>query len=164
MDRFLHLLQETWPAQVVAGWPWAFPILEIAHLTGITVVFGGMVILDMRLLGIGRSFSVLTLERHILRFVWCGFALALLSGGWLFLYEAVKLADDPPFLIKMTLIPLAGLNALFMHFVAMGKIDEWDTGVAPPLRVRVSAAISLGIWWVVLACGRLIAYYYPYNF
>ena len=46
----LHALQNTWPAQLVGGWPWWFPILEITHLTGITVVFGGMVILGERLL------------------------------------------------------------------------------------------------------------------
>jgi hypothetical protein len=133
-------------------------------LTGLTIVFGGMVILDMRLLGLGRQFSVITLERHILRFVWAGFGLALFSGGWLFLYEAVKLAGDGPFLIKMALIPLAGLNALFMHFVAMRDVERWDTGAMPPWPVRISAGVSLAIWWVVLACGRLIAYYYPYNF
>jgi hypothetical protein len=164
MDEFLHTLQETWPAQLVADWPWWFPILEVTHLTGITVVFGGMVILDVRLLGVGRSWSVKALERYVLRFVWAGFAIALFSGGWLFLYEAVKLAGDPPFLIKMALIPLAGLNALFMHFVAMRNIEAWDANTPPPPLVRVSAGLSLAIWWVVLACGRMIAYYYPYTF
>ena len=160
----LHALEQTWPAQLVAGWPWWFPILEVSHLTGLTVVFGGMVILDVRLLGAGRSWSVIALERYILRFVWAGFALAALSGGWLFLYEAVKLAGDGPFLIKMALIPLAGLNALFMHYVAMRDVEKWDTGAMPPVKVRVSAGLSLAIWWTVLACGRLIAYYYPYEF
>ena len=161
---FFHALEQTWPAQIVAGWPWWFPILEITHLTGLTVVFGGMVILDVRLLGAGRSWSVVSLERYVLRFVWAGFALAAFSGGWLFLYEAAKLAGDGPFLIKMTLIPLAGLNALFMHYVAMKDVGKWDTGVMPPLKARISAGLSLGIWWTVLACGRLIAYYYPYEF
>lgn len=148
----------------MAGWPWWFPILEITHLTGLTIVFGGMVILDVRLLGAGRSWSVIALERYVLRFVWAGFAIAAFSGGWLFLYEAVKLAGDGPFLIKMALIPLAGLNALFMHYVAMRDVEAWDTNAMPPLKVRFSAGLSLAIWWVVLACGRLIAYYYPYEF
>ena len=161
---FLQALQETWPAQLVANWPWWFPILEIAHLTGLTLVFGGMTILDVRLMGLGRRFSVIALERYVLRFVWAGFGLAALSGGWLFLYEAVKLAGDGPFLIKMVLIPIAGLNALFMHFVAMRDVQAWDTNATPPLLVRLSAGLSLAIWWVVLACGRLIAYYYPYPF
>ncbi len=161
---FFQALQETWPAQIVAGWPWWFPILEITHLTGLTLVFGGMAILDIRLLGLGRKFSVIALERHILRFVWTGFAIAAFSGGWLFLYEAAKLVDDGPFLIKMALIPIAGLNALFMHFVALRNVEKWDTDAPSPVMVRLSAGLSLAIWWVVLACGRLIAYYYPYNF
>ena len=158
---FFEALENTWPGQAVQVWPWGFPILEIVHLCGLTVVFGGMVLLDFRMMGLGRSWSVMTLERYILRFVWAGFALAAFAGVWLFIYEATTLVRDTPFLIKMVLIPLAGLNALFMHFVAMKDVEAWDRNAAPPLLVRLSAGLSLVIWTGVLACGRLIAYFYP---
>ncbi|MCP5143667.1 MAG: hypothetical protein H6978_02470 [Gammaproteobacteria bacterium] len=156
-------LESTWPARAVYAWDWGFPALEIAHLCGLTVVFGGMVIVDGRLLGLRRDIPVSVLERHVLPYVWGGFILAALSGGWLFLYEAQKLADDPAFVLKMCLLPLAGLNALFMHKVAMRRLTDWDRG-RPPLMVQLSALVSLVLWTLILACGRLIAYYYPYGF
>ena len=69
-----------------------------------------------------------------------------------------------PFLLKMILIPLAGLNALFMHKVAKREPAGWDTDARAPGAVRFSAAVSLLLWLVILACGRLIAYFYPVIF
>lgn len=158
---FLSSLEQTWPAHWVANHIWGFPILEVAHLSGLTVVFGGMFLVDLRLMGLRRDHSVMLMERYILPYVWGGFAVAAISGGWLFLYEATVLAKDPPFLIKMVLIPLAGLNALFMHRVAQRGRESWDRFNAPPPLVRISAFVSLALWAVVLACGRLIAYFYP---
>jgi hypothetical protein len=160
--EFFVMLENTWPAQLVANSAWGFPILEIVHLSGVTVVFGGMVCVDFRLLGFRSEFSVLTVERYILRFVWGGFAVAAFSGGWLVLYEATTLARDPAFLLKMVLIPTAGLNALFMQKIAMRDVERWERSRATPLAVKISAAASLLLWLSVLACGRLIAYYYPY--
>lgn len=157
----LQALEKSWPAQLIANSANGFPMLEIAHLTGLTLVFGGMVLVDLRLLGFRREISVILLERYVLPFVWAGFALAAFSGAWLFVFEARTLAGDGPFLIKMALIAFAGLNALFMHRVARRDRAIWDVGAIPPVAVRASAAISIAIWFSVLACGRLIAYYYP---
>lgn len=155
------VLEQSWPARVVADTNWGFPILEIVHLSGLTVVFGGVVCVDFRLLGFRSEFSVRCVERYILRFVWCGFAVAALSGGWLFVYEATILIEDPAFLIKMALLPLAGLNALFMHAIALRGAEEWDRESPTPPTVKLSAAVSLSLWLAILACGRLIAYFYP---
>jgi hypothetical protein len=140
-------LEATWPARFVADYPWSFPGLEITHLLGLTVVFGGMVLLDLRLLG-----------------MWVGFGIAALSGTWLILYEATKLMTDPAFVIKMLLLPVVALNAWLMHHYGQRNLASWDTHVLSPPWVRVSAALSLLLWAVILACGRLIAYYYAYEF
>lgn len=161
----LTFLENSWPAKLAQDSLWGFPILEIVHLIGLTVVVGGMVILDLRLIGIGRSRSAIALQRMILPHVFGGFAIAFVGGFWLFIYQANKLAHDQAFLIKMlVLFPLVGLNALFMHFVAQKNMAAWDKDVMPPPLVRISALISLVVWLCILAAGRLIAYYYPYEF
>jgi hypothetical protein len=159
--EFFRALEATWPGQLIANSAWGFPILEVVHLLGLTVVFGGMVLIDARLLGAGKVYSVRSLEGYVLRFVWAGFAVAAFSGTWLFVFEATTLVRDPAFLLKMLLLVAAGSNALFMHKVAMRDVGRWDTGVAAPTAVRVSAAVSLLLWAAILALGRLIAYFYP---
>lgn len=154
-------LETTWPSQVVRTHEWAFPMLEITHLLGLTVVFGGMVLLDLRLLGLRRqSVSVTVLQRHVLSCVWTGFAIAALSGAWLICFEAVQLLGDGAFRLKMLLLALAGLNAAFMHYIGQRSLPGWDLQQMPPPLVRVSAALSLALWIGILACGRLIAYFY----
>jgi hypothetical protein len=161
----LTLLETSWPARFAQNALWGFPILEICHLTGLTVVFGGMVMLDLRLLGLRRTWSAKQIQKWILPYVFGGFTVAFLSGFYLFIYQANRLAHDEAFLVKMLLLlPLAGLNALFMHFVAQRNIEVWDKDVMPPLLVRASAFLSLVLWVSILAAGRLIAYYYPYGF
>ncbi len=160
MDWF-RALEASWPGQVIANSVWGFPALEVLHLLGLTVVFGGMVIVDARLLGIGKNYSVRALEGYVLRFVWSGFAVAAFSGAWLFVFEATTLVRDPAFLVKLVLLVAAGANALFMHKIAAHARESWDIRAAAPIAVRVSAALSLSLWATILACGRLIAYFYP---
>lgn len=161
MIEFFRAFEASWPGQLIANSVWGFPGLEVVHLLGLTVVFGGMVLVDARLLGAGKEYSVRALEGYVLPFVWAGFAVAAFSGGWLFVFEATTLVRDPAFLLKVVLLVAAGLNALFMHKVAMREVASWDTGVAAPAVVRASAAVSLLLWAMILALGRLIAYFYP---
>jgi len=161
----LTFLENSWPARLAQDSLWGFPILEICHLSGLTIVFGGMVMLDLRLMGLRRNWSAIRIQKWILPYVFGGFAIAFLSGFYLFIYQANKLANDDAFLVKMLLLlPLAGLNALFMHVVAQKNMEQWDRDVAPPFMVRASAFLSLCLWLSILAAGRLIAYYYPYDF
>jgi len=159
--EFCRALEASWPGQLIANSTWGFPILEVVHLLGLTVVFGGMVLIDARLLGAGKAYSVRALEGYVLRFVWASFAVAAFSGTWLFVFEASTLVRDPAFLLKVVFLGLAGLNALFMHKAAMRDVASWDTRATAPLVVRVSAAVSLLLWCSILALGRLIAYFYP---
>ena len=161
MIEFGRALEASWPGQLIANSTWGFPILEVVHLLGLTVVFGGMVLIDARLLGAGKEYSVRALEGYVLPFVWVGFAIAAFSGSWLFVFEATTLVRDPAFLLKVVLLAAAGVNALFMHKLAMRDVASWDTRVAAPGAVRASAAVSLLLWATILALGRLIAYFYP---
>jgi len=154
-------LESTWPGQAVRTYTWLFPGLEVVHLLGLTTVFGGMVALDLRLLGMRRNtLSVSVLQRHILPLVWIGFAIATLSGLWLISFQATQLVNDEAFVIKMLLLPLAGLNAAFMHYIGQRGLPSWDIGQWSPPVVRISAVLSLLLWSGILACGRLIAYFY----
>ena len=156
MTKLLAALENSGPAQLIANSLWGFPILEITHLCGLTLVFAGMVVIDTRLIGVRKDISAQLVLRVVLPFVWAGFAISAFSGAWLFAFEARTLIGDGPFLLKMALLAVAGANALFMHKVGMQDVYAWDTGATPPAVVRISAATSLLMWLTILACGRLI--------
>ncbi|MDG2090354.1 MAG: hypothetical protein P8J61_04495 [Gammaproteobacteria bacterium] len=142
---------------------YSFPVVEVIHVVTYGTFFGGMMMLDFRLLGIGRFISSQQTIRHILNIAWFAFALAVLSGIVFFFVTPWEYPVNPIFQYKMLLIVLAGLNALWMHKYLLADIDQWDMGVLPPIKVRISAFVSICLWVGVVACGRLIAYSSSYG-
>ncbi|MBN4075357.1 MAG: hypothetical protein COA71_08000 [SAR86 cluster bacterium] len=142
---------------------YSFPVVEVVHVVTYGTFFGGMMMLDFRLLGVGRFISTQQTMRHILNIAWFAFALANFSGIVFFFVTPWEYPVNSIFQYKMLLIILAGLNALWMHKFLLADIDQWDMDVLPPRKVRVSAFISICLWVGVVVCGRLIAYSSSYG-
>jgi hypothetical protein len=139
---------------------WGFPMAEIFHIVMTGGFFGGIAMLDLRLLGFHRAVSSRTLMQHILPCLWWLFVGVVISGSLLFMFMPLEYSGNPAFHVKLVLIALGGLNALFMHLVLLRNQFMWDAHNGVPLGVRLAALVSLAIWIGTLACGRLIAYYY----
>ncbi len=142
---------------------YSFPTLEVIHIVTYGTFFGGMMMLDFRLLGVGRFISSQQTMRYILRIALIAFALAVSSGIIFAFVMPWEYPVNPFFQYKMILIVLAGANALYMHKFLLADIDQWDMNIAPPVKVRISALLSLCMWVGVVACGRLIAYSSSYG-
>jgi len=134
----------------IIGHPWAYPALEVVHLVGIALLLGNLVLLELRVLGAAPALPLAPLARAELPLVAAGFALAVLSGLLMFAAAPAELLAKRLFIIKMGLLMLAGLNAMWFH--ARGSLQRLD-GTA-----RAQTLLSLGLWLVVVACGRFIAY------
>ncbi|HEY0960777.1 MAG TPA: hypothetical protein VGE69_00280 [Pseudomonadales bacterium] len=139
---------------------WGFPSAEIFHIVMTGAFFGGIAMLDLRLLGVHRAISARTLMQHILPCLWWLFAGVILSGALLFMFMPLEYAFNPAFRLKLVLIALGGINALVMHLVLLRSQVMWDSHSPVPGGVKLAALASLAIWIGTLACGRLIAYYY----
>jgi len=137
---------------------WAYPILEIAHIIGIALVFGSILAYDLRVLGRQPSLPLDILGRHLLPWVWTGFVLNATSGLLLFVSNPVEFAANPALQYKLALIALAGLNAAYFQWRIAPKIQAWNIGTPAPSAARLSALISIGLWISVIAAGRLMAY------
>lgn len=137
---------------------WAYPILEIAHIIGIALVFGSILAYDLRVLGRHRSLPLDILGRHLLPWVWTGFALNATSGLLLFISNPVEFAANPALQYKLALIGLAGLNAAYFHWRIAPAIPAWNIATPAPAAARMSALLSIGLWISVIAAGRLMAY------
>jgi hypothetical protein len=80
-----------------------------------------------------------------------GFCLAGAAGLAMFISQPAELLANRAFVIKMSLLMVAGLNAAAFH--ARGGLARLDR-VA-----RAQTLLSLGLWLAVIICGRWIAYY-----
>lgn len=145
-------------AELVRTNAWAYPILETIHVVGLGLLFGGIVLFDLRLLGLHRGIDIDRLGQHVLPWVWLGFGLNAVSGALLFMSDAVSFAANGSFQVKMLLILLAGLNMVWFHARLYPSRAAWNQDMAPPLSVKITAVVSILIWLAVITAGRLIAY------
>lgn len=137
---------------------WLYPIAEIVHIVGITVLVGGVALFDLRVLGFGRALPVDQLARHLLPWSVASLGLVVPAGLLLFSADPAALASNRVFLLKLTLIAAAGLNALLFHLGVFRGVAEWNTGRRAPGLARMHAGVSLALWVAVISCGRLLAY------
>ena len=129
---------------------WAYPALEVAHLFGIGLLLGNLVLLELRVFGLGAALPVQALARLSLTLALAGFGLAAASGLLMFGTQPAELLANRAFTLKMLLLLVAACNAAWFH--GRGSLHKLDT------LARVQMALSTLIWLAVLGCGRWIAY------
>lgn len=129
---------------------WAYPALEVIHILGIGMLLGNLVLLELRVFGLGTALPVRPLARLSLGLAACGFMLAAASGLLMFATQPQELLANRAFTLKMLLLLAAGCNAGVFHGRdSLGRLD----GVA-----RAQMFLSTLLWITIVACGRWIAY------
>jgi hypothetical protein len=138
---------------------WFYPIVQSAHVLGITIFLGLNVMLDLRTLGLSfRQVRASEVASHILPWVAPSGLVTLVTGMLLFLAEPTRFISNPFFIVKATALVLAVVNLLVFHVGVYSRVDEWDDASRPPLAARVSAIFSLMLWAIVLIASRFVAY------
>ena len=146
-------------SEVILESAWVYPIVESAHVLGITVFLGLSVMLDLRLLGLSmRRVPVNELTAQVLAWATPSGLLTLATGMLLFITEPERLAANAFVQLKAVALILAVANLLVFHLVVYSRVDDWTNLARPPRAARLSAAFSLMLWSVVLIASRLIAY------
>lgn len=162
VSDLLKALEGTAVAVFVQQSVFGFAALDMVHVAAIAMVFGMILFLDLRLIGVAAIERAVTeLAREVLPWIWGAFAVAMVSGGLMFTGQAVKYAGNHAFRMKLALLVVAGINMLVFHVVTYRGVAVWDRA-AVPLAGRVAGAISLLCWAAILAYGRFTAYFmYP---
>lgn len=159
MQAILEWIFNTSYAGVVRDSLWGYAIAESVHLLGITIMFGSILLADLRFVGVGRHMGAhLLTSGFLLRATWAGFIVIVLSGLSLFSAYAPDTITSPIFLAKVALIAAAGVNMLFFTFRVSRGMSQWDVDVTPPPGARLSAGLSITLWTLTILAGRLIAY------
>jgi hypothetical protein len=150
-------LERTALATALREEAWLYPAVEATHLLGLAILFGGIALLDARILGATPALPLDPLARHVLRAVRAAFAVQVATGALLFVADASALAVNPAFRAKMVLVPLAVANALAFQAGWFRRLRA-DPAAPVPIAAKAFAAASLALWATVIVCGRLIAY------
>ena len=153
--QFLLALEQSSFAAAIRQSTWAYPAANVGHIVALTVFAASVAIMDLRLLGAFAASPPAVVVRPARRAAMLGLLAMAGTGFMLFAAEASHVAFNPVFQIKAALIALGIANALLVA----PALDGTPAFTVLPPRVRLAAALSLGIWLLVAACGRLIAYF-----
>jgi hypothetical protein len=142
----------------------AMPIVESIHVLSAAVVFGTILIVDLRLLGFPntrRQFT--TISHELIGFTWTAFVMAVITGALMFAPNATTYFNNTAFQIKMLLLFAAGLNMAVFENVTSRGVAAWNVG-ATPRAARLAGALSILIWVTVIFVARWIGFTKGYNF
>src|SRR5688572_31077516 len=148
-----------WMRSNVLAMPW----VNAGHVLCIALVFGTILVVDLRLLGLfDRHRAVMRVSQEMLRVTWVAFIGAVLTGALYFAANATTYWFNTAFRFKMLAIVLAGVNMVAFQFITYRGVATWDRG-APPGAARVAGAVSLLLWTSVIVLGRVIGFTKGYD-
>ncbi len=137
---------------------WLYPTVETIHIVGFALLFGSIVVVDLRLLGLRRDVVLRPLLAFVLPVTLLSLLVVVPTGLLLFVAHANDLIGNRAFVIKMGLLFFAAINALMFHVGPYRAEIEAAPGTAPRGSTRSFALLSIVLWIAVLGAGRSIAY------
>jgi formate-dependent nitrite reductase membrane component NrfD len=136
---------------------WAYGVVNLVHILGIAVLFGSVLILDLRLLGWRRSVSLADVTHVTVPLAIAGFCLAAISGICMLATNGSEYADNPFLSIKFGAIALAALNAAVLLRFPVWTNKKHDS--ATRTTFAIFGGVSLLCWVVAIGSGRMIGYW-----
>lgn len=152
-------LEATPLAVAITESEWLFPTIETVHVLALTMVFGSIAMLDLRLLGVAsRNRGAMQMTNETLPWTWIAFVVAAISGALLFVSAATKYYDNVPFRIKVVLLAMAGVNMAVFHLTGYRSVALWDRSLPTPRAARIASGLSLLLWVGVVFAGRWVGF------
>ncbi len=139
---------------------WTYGVVNLVHILGVASLFGAVLVLDLRLLGLWRNVTLAAISRPTVPVAVTGFVMAAISGVGLLATKATEYIGNPFIYIKFPAIGLGILNV-----AALNSLSAWKQHKIRELSSReqsklaVFGGISLFCWLTAITAGRMIGYW-----
>ena len=133
---------------------WAWPAAETIHFLGLSLSFGVLLAINLRLLGVMRQVPFADMHR-LLPWAMLGFGANLITGMLFFVGQPGQYVDSAPFHWKVVFLLIAGAN--FLYLTVFKKAWAAD-GIESRFADKAMAVSSLAAWLIVLYAGRMLPF------
>jgi hypothetical protein len=139
---------------------WSYGLVNLAHILGISALFGSVLVLDLRLLGIWRHVPIAAIATPVGPVAATGFVAAAASGVCLIATNGTEYIGNPFLYVKFPAIGLGLLNVGVLQL-----LPAWRARAARPLTARerqqlaAAGGVSLTCWLAAIAAGRMVGYW-----
>jgi hypothetical protein len=158
MHAFALWVKGTDLSWLVTHYSWVWAVSEALHFIGMSILFGCIGAMDMRMLGLWKRAPVAGVNA-LVRWGVLGFVINVVTGVLFFVGEPLQYVDNPAFRTKMLFLVLAGWNVVLFHVSGVAdQIESLEADDDPPMSAIVFAGTSLFLWTGVIFCGRMLPY------
>jgi hypothetical protein len=149
-------LENSGPGTLVRQSIWMFPVIQCFHLLALALLGGSVLVLDLRMFGLGlQAPSTADLSRRLHPWMLAAWVTINVTGILMFLSEAIKCYYSPPFFYKMGFLLVASIYTFtYRRGVAVAEPGQVSAG-----KLKLTAALSMLLWFGVAFSGRWIAFY-----
>jgi len=146
---------KSWIGLFIADSKWIFPAIEAVHIVALCLLFGALLVVNLRLLGVVMTHKpVAQLARDLSPWVSVSLIIILVSGFLLFSSEALKGYASVPFQVKMVFL----FAAILFHYTIVKHVTKTDDGQVNHTWSKVAAIVSIVLWLGVGIGGRGIGF------
>ena len=139
---------------------WTYGVVNLMHILGVTSLFGSVLVLDLRLLGVWRRVALSAISTPTVPIAATGFAIAVTSGVCLLATKATEYVGNPFLYIKFPAIGLGILNVLVLNSLPAWKQHKIrDLSSREQSTLSVFGGTSLACWLTAISAGRMIGYW-----
>ena len=133
-----------------------YPYVQTLHFTGLSFWLGTNIVVDLRLLGVGKKQTAAGLSSALLPWNWIAFCIMFLGGFLLFSGTSTLYVVNTAFQYKLGLLfPLA----LAWHIVVQRRTTTWGQETDAPLVAKISALVEILLWLCVVSAAVEIPSY-----
>jgi hypothetical protein len=150
-----ELVQSASIATWISSTAWAWPALESLHFIGLCLLFGAVLVVNLRMLGLMKNISFSALHL-ILPWGILGFAINLVSGVLFFITVPAQYTQNVALHWKMVLMMIGGINVLY--FTLFEEAWVMGPGDDAPMTGKIVAASTIFIWFGVILMGRMMPF------
>jgi hypothetical protein len=134
---------------------YVWPASEALHFIGLFLIFGIILLVNLRLLGFMESVPFSAVHR-LLPWGAIGFGINTITGMLFVTATPDQYAENVSFLWKIVFMMIAGLTLLY----ATAFEGPWHVGAGQkaPLRVQLAGASAIIAWGCVMYFGRMLPF------
>jgi len=151
---FFKWSDSTWLGETIRSSRFYFPIIETFHLLALTILFGAVLVLNMRLCRLMmKDQPTNQVAKDLAPWAWWSLVVILISGIMLFVSEAMKCYASDPFKVKMLFL----FAAIIYHFTIHRKVSRSQREPKVVWGALI-AAVNVFLWLGVGLGGRAIGF------
>ncbi len=140
----------------ITGVIWAWPAMEAAHFIGMSLIFGVVLLVTLRSLGVAKNLPYGALHR-LLPLGALGLLVNIVTGFFFFIADSGRYVAMDGFPPKIIFLVIGGVAIIY--FTIFDDVWALRAGDDAPMLSKVMAYVTILSWAGVIIFGRLLPYY-----